>query len=144
MVTLRRPPQYERKGPKLEPAYDRFLLVDYIKTDMSEYDGNLVFVDRLRAEWDPRAIRLAIIEHHYRREWEWEPTLMPRNGHRLEAWSSAARHGGSDGQRVLDDVRLALDDDLDTPSAVAAIDAAAAAGHDVRSAAALLGVVLAT
>ena len=111
---------------------------------MSKSLGNLVFVDRLRAEWDPRAIRLAIIEHHYRREWEWEPTLMPRNGHRLEAWSSAARHGGSDGQRVLDDVRLALDDDLDTPSAVAAIDAAAAAGHDVRSAAALLGVVLAT
>jgi lipoprotein-releasing system permease protein len=33
------------KGPRLEPAYDRFILVDYLKTDMSEYDGNLAFVD---------------------------------------------------------------------------------------------------
>ncbi len=110
---------------------------------MSTSLGNLVFVDRLRAEWDPRAIRLAIIEHHYRREWEWEPTLMPRNAARLEARSSAARRGGADGERVIEDVRAALDDDLDTPHALAAIDAAAAAGHDVRSAAALLGVVLA-
>lgn len=110
---------------------------------MSKSLGNLVFVDRLRAEWDPRAIRLAIIEHHYRREWEWEPTLMPRNAARLEAWSSAARRGGADGERVIEDVRAALDDDLDTPHALATIDAAAAAGHDVRSAAALLGVVLA-
>lgn len=33
------------KGPKLEPAYDRFVVVDYVRTDMSEYDGNLVYVD---------------------------------------------------------------------------------------------------
>src|SRR3954453_12156618 len=33
------------KGSKLEPVYDRFVVVDYFKTDMSEYDGNLVFVD---------------------------------------------------------------------------------------------------
>ena len=33
---------------------------------MSKSLGNLVFVDALRKEWDPMAIRLAIIEHHYR------------------------------------------------------------------------------
>ena len=33
---------------------------------MSKSLGNLVFVDQLRKEWDPRAIRLAIVEHHYR------------------------------------------------------------------------------
>jgi L-cysteine:1D-myo-inositol 2-amino-2-deoxy-alpha-D-glucopyranoside ligase len=109
---------------------------------MSKSLGNLVFVDRLRAEWDPRSIRLAIIEHHYRREWEWERTLMPRNAARLAAWAAAGRGAGGDGERVLDDVRLALDDDLDTPEALSIIDAAAAAGRDVRSAAALLGVVL--
>ena len=32
--------------------------------------GNLVVVDKLRESWDPRAIRVAIIEHHYRTEWE--------------------------------------------------------------------------
>ena len=109
---------------------------------MSKSLGNLVFVDRLRAEWDPRAIRLAIIEHHYRKEWEWEPTLMPRNAGRLESWSGAAHGASGDDDGVLDDVRAALDDDLDTPAALAIIDRAAAAGHGTRSAAALLGVVL--
>ena len=109
---------------------------------MSKSLGNLVFVDRLRAEWDPRAIRLAIIEHHYRKEWEWEPTLMPRNAGRLESWSVAARSASGDDDGVLEDVRAALDDDLDTPAALTIIDRAAAAGHGTRSAAALLGVVL--
>ncbi len=107
-------------------------------TKMSKSLGNLVFVDKLRTEWDPRAIRLAIIEHHYRREWEWDDTLMPRNAARVHAWShSSAGVGG-----VVDDVRAALDDDLDTPGALAAIDLAAAAGHGVHEAAALLGVLL--
>ena len=37
-------------------------------------------------------------------------------------------------------MRERLDDDLDTPGALVAIDAAAAAGHGVREAAELLGV----
>ena len=45
---------------------------------MSKSLGNLVFVDGLRKEWDPMVIRLAIIEHHYRTEWEWDDELMPR------------------------------------------------------------------
>lgn len=106
---------------------------------MSKSLGNLVFVDRLRTEWDPRAIRMAIIEHHYRREWEWDDTLMPRNAARLAAWQAAGT--GDDGS-LLADVRAALDDDLDTPAALALIDAAAGGGHPVGSAAALLGVDL--
>ncbi len=112
---------------------------------MSKSLGNLVFVDKLRTEWDPRAIRLAIIEHHYRYEWEWDDTLMPRNRGRLEAWSVASDRGGpggADSESVLADVRAALDDDLNTPGAIAAIDAAAAAGVGVQAAAALLGVDL--
>ncbi|MEQ1699726.1 MAG: cysteine--tRNA ligase [Ilumatobacteraceae bacterium] len=103
---------------------------------MSKSLGNLVFVDKLRTEWDPRAIRLAIIEHHYRKEWEWDDTLMPRNAARVEAWS--ASHKAESG--VVTDVRAALDDDLNTPAAIAAIDAACAAGLGVHDAAALLGV----
>jgi L-cysteine:1D-myo-inositol 2-amino-2-deoxy-alpha-D-glucopyranoside ligase len=110
---------------------------------MSKSLGNLVFVDRLRAEWDPRAIRLAIIEHHYRREWEWDDTLMPRNAARLAAWSAAADASTGDAGALLAEVRAALDDDLDTPTAIAAIDTAAASGRSVTTAAALLGVDLA-
>jgi L-cysteine:1D-myo-inositol 2-amino-2-deoxy-alpha-D-glucopyranoside ligase len=39
-------------------------------------------------------------------------------------------------------VRAALDDDLDTPAALAAVDAAAAAGHGVGEAALLLGILI--
>ena len=105
---------------------------------MSKSLGNLVFVDALRREWDPRAIRLAIIEHHYRQEWEWDDGLMARSTARLQSWLDAPAH--ADG--VLDDVRAALDDDLDTPGALAILDRAAAAGIGVHDAAMLLGVPL--
>jgi L-cysteine:1D-myo-inositol 2-amino-2-deoxy-alpha-D-glucopyranoside ligase len=106
---------------------------------MSKSLGNLVFVDKLRTEWDPRSIRMAIIEHSYRREWEWDDELMPRNHKRLEAWKGSVGGTASD---VLEQVRACLDNDLDTPGAVAAMDAAAAQGHDVSAPASLLGVEL--
>jgi L-cysteine:1D-myo-inositol 2-amino-2-deoxy-alpha-D-glucopyranoside ligase len=105
---------------------------------MSKSLGNLVFIDELRETWDPRTIRLAIIEHHYRDIWSWEDDLMPRAAARLDRWLGAA---GS-GQGALEAVRAALDDDLDTPSALVAIDDAAERGEGVGEAAALLGVEL--
>ncbi len=39
---------------------------------MSKSKGNLVLVSKLRAEGrDPMAIRLALLAHHYRSDWEW-------------------------------------------------------------------------
>jgi L-cysteine:1D-myo-inositol 2-amino-2-deoxy-alpha-D-glucopyranoside ligase len=108
---------------------------------MSKSLGNLVFVDQLRTLWDPRSIRIAIIEHHYRKEWEWDETLMPRSSARLTLWVSSVGGTQSD---LLDSVRACLDNDLDTPGALALIDAAAAKGVDVSSSAALLGVELLT
>ena len=104
---------------------------------MSKSLGNLVFVSELRKEWDTRAIRLAAVANHYRTPWEWHDQLMPEAAARLEAWTAAGQGDGA-----LDQVRSALDDDLDTPAAVAAIDAAAEAGLGVSAAAALLGVDL--
>ena len=108
---------------------------------MSKSLGNLVFVSDLRQQWDVRAIRLAIVAHHYRDSWEWNDTIMPTAAARLDAWL-AATSTGDDSVAALDAVRERLDDDLDTPGAVAAIDAAAARGEGVASAAALLGVFL--
>jgi L-cysteine:1D-myo-inositol 2-amino-2-deoxy-alpha-D-glucopyranoside ligase len=108
---------------------------------MSKSLGNLVFVDQLRTLWDPRSIRIAIIEHHYRKEWEWDEALMPRSSARLAQWVASVGGTQSD---LLDSVRACLDNDLDTPSALALIDAAAAAGVDVSASAALLGVELLT
>ncbi len=102
---------------------------------MSKSLGNLVFVSDLTMLWDPRAVRLACVSHHYRDSWEWSGTLMPAASERLAAWIAAG-----EGPGALQEVREALDDDLDTPAAVAAIDAAAAAGEGVSEAALLLGV----
>jgi L-cysteine:1D-myo-inositol 2-amino-2-deoxy-alpha-D-glucopyranoside ligase len=108
---------------------------------MSKSLGNLVFIDALRKEFDPRAIRLGILDHPYRHDWHWEDDLMPRNAARLERWIAAAgAHNRTTG--LLDAVRAHLDDDLDCPGAIATIDAAAAEGADITQAAALLGITL--
>ncbi len=104
---------------------------------MSKSLGNLVFVSDLSHYWDPRSIRLACVAHHYRDSWEWHGALMPEADERLRRWVAAGTGSGA-----LDEVRGALDEDLDTPAAVAAIDAAAAAGVGVSDAAALLGVMV--
>ncbi|MFZ8998813.1 MAG: cysteine--tRNA ligase [Ilumatobacteraceae bacterium] len=106
---------------------------------MSKSLGNLVFVDQLRERYEPMAIRLGLIEHQYRVEWEWDDGLVDRNTERLHRWRRSA--DGMPGD-VLDEVRERLDDDLDTPGAVMAVDAAAARGEATRQAADLLGVRL--
>jgi L-cysteine:1D-myo-inositol 2-amino-2-deoxy-alpha-D-glucopyranoside ligase len=110
---------------------------------MSKSRGNLVFVDKLRTQHDPTAIRLGLIEHHYRTEWEWDDGLMARNEARLAQWKSAAHVGNSDGDSgLLAEVRSALDNDLDSPTAVQLIDAAAKNGVAVGDSARLLGVLI--
>lgn len=104
---------------------------------MSKSRGNLVFVDKLRAEHDPMAIRLGLIEHHYRTGWEWDDGLMARNEDRLASWRRSA---DKTDDALLRDVRAALDDDLDSPRAVALIDDAATRGVGILGAAELLGV----
>jgi L-cysteine:1D-myo-inositol 2-amino-2-deoxy-alpha-D-glucopyranoside ligase len=106
---------------------------------MSKSRGNLVFVDKLRTRFDPRVIRLGLIEHHYRFEWEWDEELFARNVDRLANWATGTT---KDDDQLLNSVRDALDDDLDTPRAIALIDKAVATGVDVTNAARLLGIEL--
>ena len=106
---------------------------------MSKSLGNLVFVDKLRQDHDPRAIRMGIIEHHYRDPWEWDDGLMGRAEARLARWLG---HAGPTSEATMAAVRAALDDDLDTPTVFRVIDAAVAAGDGAGDAARLLGVDL--
>ncbi len=110
---------------------------------MSKSLGNLVFVSDLLKTYDPRAIRLGIVAHHYRDSWEWDEAIMPTAADRLESWLAVTEAPAAvDSDTALAEVRARLDDDLDTPGAVAAVDAAVARGEGVASAAALLGVFL--
>ena len=111
-------------------------------TKMSKSLGNLVFVGDLLKEWEPAAVRVALLHHHYRPDWEWTAEDMPRAARRLEAWRSVGIHDDGSGERALEEVRSFLDDDLDTPGALGALDRAAAAGRSTVAGAGLLGVTL--
>ena len=92
---------------------------------MSKSKGNLVFVSRLRDDGhDPMAIRLALLAHHYRDDWDWTDADLTSGEDRLLRWTIAAtsERGPASGP-VITEVRDALADDLNAPRALSAIDA---------------------
>ena len=91
---------------------------------MSKSRGNLVFVSALRAAGhDPLAIRLAILAPHYRRDWEWTNAALTTAEERLARWRDAMSRGtGPVAEPTLAAIRAALADDLDAPTALAAVD----------------------
>ena len=91
---------------------------------MSKSLGNLVFVHRLRDEGVPAgAIRLAVLAHHYREDWDWTDAGLVEARERLDAWSrAAALPTGPPAGSLVTAMRSAIADDLDTPSAMAAVD----------------------
>jgi L-cysteine:1D-myo-inositol 2-amino-2-deoxy-alpha-D-glucopyranoside ligase len=93
-------------------------LVGYQGEKMSKSLGNLVFVSELSKQIDPRAIRLALMAHHYRLDYEWFDREAVDAAVDLDRLISAA--GGAEPVErggVVDEVRAALDDDLDAPRA---------------------------
>ncbi|MDX8031463.1 cysteine--1-D-myo-inosityl 2-amino-2-deoxy-alpha-D-glucopyranoside ligase [Lentzea sp. BCCO 10_0856] len=92
---------------------------------MSKSRGNLVFVSKLRSQQvDPNAIRLALLAGHYRADRAWTQSLLDEAQTRLDKWRKAA--GLDTGPSAVDTVtrlRDHLGNDLDTPKALAAIDA---------------------
>ena len=104
-------------------AYVHAGMVGYDGEKMSKSKGNLVLVSRLReAGTDPMAIRLAILRHHYRADWEWTDRDLEAAEEWLEDWRVAvAEPRGAATGPVVQAVRDALADDLDAPAAAAAI-----------------------
>jgi L-cysteine:1D-myo-inositol 2-amino-2-deoxy-alpha-D-glucopyranoside ligase len=97
---------------------------------MSKSKGNLVFVSKLRALHDPMAIRLVLLAHHYRDDWEYLPAMLAEAEERLSRWRSAvALDAGPPAGELLARVRERLSDDLDAPGALAAIDGWAASAQ---------------
>jgi L-cysteine:1D-myo-inositol 2-amino-2-deoxy-alpha-D-glucopyranoside ligase len=118
-----------------EPAFARrYLHAGMVRLDgekMSKSLGNLVFVSTLLAEGaDPMAIRLAILAHHYRRDWDWTEAGFTAAQARLDRWRAAVAaapgppaSSASPAAGVLGAVRERLADDLDAPGALAVVDA---------------------
>jgi L-cysteine:1D-myo-inositol 2-amino-2-deoxy-alpha-D-glucopyranoside ligase len=92
---------------------------------MSKSKGNLVFVSRLRADGiDPMAVRVGLLADHYRADRDWTDDVLKAGQQRLARWrEAAALPSGPSGAELLAAVRGALHNDLDTPAALALVDA---------------------
>jgi L-cysteine:1D-myo-inositol 2-amino-2-deoxy-alpha-D-glucopyranoside ligase len=151
-------PHHEMSAGHAQAAYDDLTfarayvhagMVGYDGEKMSKSRGNLVFVSSLREEGtDPRSLRLALLAHHYRSDWEWSDRDLERAGERIGRWTAAVGHAVPEQVAPLvERVRDRLADDLDTPGALAAIDAwaetatAASAAADGEAAAAVRDLV---
>ena len=129
-------------------------LVGLDGTKMSKSLGNLVFVGDLLKEWEPAVVRLALLSHHYRPDWEWSDDDLVRAAARLEAWRAVAPGGRSADGPVAGGTRSAPTrtgcGGCGPPStttstrrrALAALDDEASLGRSVVQGAALLGVTL--
>lgn len=112
-------------------------LIAYQGEKMSKSLGNLVFVSGLRKDGvEPGAIRLLLLAHHYRQEWEYTDGLLDEAITRLRTWREAVSGStppsttgtGATGEEVLARVREHLGNDLDAPAALAVVDEWAANG----------------
>jgi len=129
-------------GHPLAQVYSHTGMVAYQGEKMSKSLGNLVLVSKLRAGGsDPRAIRLALLAQHYRTDWEWTADQLTAAEARLAAWTLAfgpiavpaavaSETAAFSAAAVVERMRAALVNDLDTRGALAAVDAAIEAGVD--------------
>ena len=112
-------------------------MVSYHGEKMSKSLGNLVFVSRLLADGvDPMAIRMALLAHHYRSDWEWTDAVLGDAQARLARWRAALARAeaaapepvtpgvapAATAEMVLSGVRARMRDDLDAPGALAIVD----------------------
>jgi L-cysteine:1D-myo-inositol 2-amino-2-deoxy-alpha-D-glucopyranoside ligase len=127
------------RSPRGNTAFARVYahagMVSYQGRKMSKSLGNLVFVSRLVAGGvDPMAIRMALLAHHYRSDWEWTEAVLADADARLARWRAAITHteaaasAGPDvapsaaAAETLAGVRARMRDDLDAPRALGILD----------------------
>ncbi len=111
-------------GHRFARAYVHAGMVGLDGEKMSKSKGNLELVSRLRERGvDPMAIRLALLAHHYRSDWEWTADGLAEAETRLATWREAVGRGaGAPAGPVVGAVTEALATDLDAPAALSLLD----------------------
>ena len=106
---------------------------------MSKSLGNLAFVRDLLERFDGPVLRAFLLRHHYAEDWDFAEEDLRDYAEGLVDGSVPV--DPMSGPRGRDAFFAALDDDLDTPEALAVLDRAAASGDDelVAEGRALLG-----
>ena len=99
----------------------------YAGEKMSKSLGNLVFAKDLLQTHEPAVIRLALMRYHYRTGGEWQPEFLD---HAQVLWTRLQAAGSKcsavNAQSLLVELRIALDDDLDTHRILHALEEFAA------------------
>ncbi len=116
--------QVAAPGERFARTYVHAGMVALDGEKMSKSKGNLVLVSALRRlGLDPMVIRLVLLGHHYRSDWEWDEADVSAAGARLDKWRTAvARGAGAPTEAVVGDVLALLATDLDAPTALRTID----------------------
>ncbi len=111
-------------GTRFARHYLHTGMVGYQGEKMSKSLGNLVFVSTLRDRGtDPAVLRLALLSHHYREDWEWTDRDLAVAERRLDRWCQALPITSQEqAEKLVASVRAALASDLDTPRALRLLD----------------------
>lgn len=88
---------------------------------MSKSLGNVVLLKDLLEDWDGEVIRFAMLSGHYRMPLDWTPELLAQAKATLDRWYAALKllEDVEHKPVVKPQVRKALEDDLNTPKAMA-------------------------
>lgn len=115
--------QVASSGQQFAKSYVHAGMVAHEGEKMSKSRGNLIFVSALREQnVDPMALRLVLLRHHYRSNWEWTDAELSDAVGTLTQWRQALELGaGAPAGPVTKAVLKALADDLDAASALAAV-----------------------
>jgi cysteinyl-tRNA synthetase len=98
---------------------------------MSKSLGNVVLVHDLLKQWPGEVIRFAMLSGHYRAPLDWTTELLQQAKVTLDRIYGALRRvwAAEGGKATYRGVREALEDDLNTPEALAAMSAIASAAN---------------
>ena len=86
---------------------------------MSKSLGNFYTVHDLLDEFPGEAVRLALLQTHYRQPLDFTKASIAAARKTLDHWYDLIKDGAADDKRVSDPVMDALSDDLNTPKAIA-------------------------
>ncbi|MDN6098551.1 cysteine--1-D-myo-inosityl 2-amino-2-deoxy-alpha-D-glucopyranoside ligase [Corynebacterium flavescens] len=114
------------KVERMADFYVHSAMIGLDGVKMSKSLGNLVFVHKLVEQGvEPSAIRLGVFAGHYRSDRDWSQAIVAEATKRLRTWREALSHPGQLGraQALVQEMRQALSNDLDTPALLAAVDA---------------------
>jgi cysteinyl-tRNA synthetase len=85
---------------------------------MSKSLGNFITINELLRDWPGDALRFNMLKTHYRQPFDWTLKQLQDSAKTMERWAEAAVDAP---EAFAPSVRDALEDDLNTPKAIAAL-----------------------